>query len=314
MKTRCPDCQTFFRVTPEQLKARAGKVRCGQCQTVFNALDHLQEEVEPVVTLTPSPVPEPAVAEVAAPMEQTQDSTPEIEAQGTDEGVDILLEPLAANQVDDPPEASEPAPALSEAEAHTLGKATGLILPRETTEIHGYSKWAEGVMTTPFSVPGEKSTRWPFILAASLLVIGLIGQIAFHFRSDLAVSAPFLRPPLEVLSRALGTDIPLPRHPDFVSIEASDLQNDTTNASLLVLNATLRNRAHYEQQYPLLELSLTDTQDATIARRVFTPAEYLSLTQAADKPFAANADIVVRLWLEAKDITAAGYRLYVFYP
>ncbi|MEI7432495.1 MAG: zinc-ribbon domain-containing protein, partial [Betaproteobacteria bacterium] len=48
MKTRCPNCQTTFRVTPEQLKARAGKVRCGQCQTVFNALDSLLEEVIPI--------------------------------------------------------------------------------------------------------------------------------------------------------------------------------------------------------------------------------------------------------------------------
>ncbi|HRI91316.1 MAG TPA: zinc-ribbon domain-containing protein, partial [Accumulibacter sp.] len=30
MKTCCPGCQTIFRVTPEQLKARAGKVRCGR--------------------------------------------------------------------------------------------------------------------------------------------------------------------------------------------------------------------------------------------------------------------------------------------
>ena len=43
MKSRCPNCQTVFRVTPEQLRARAGKVRCGQCQAVFNALDSLLE-------------------------------------------------------------------------------------------------------------------------------------------------------------------------------------------------------------------------------------------------------------------------------
>ena len=43
MQTRCPECQTVFRVTPEQLKARAGNVRCGHCQTAFNALDSLLE-------------------------------------------------------------------------------------------------------------------------------------------------------------------------------------------------------------------------------------------------------------------------------
>jgi predicted Zn finger-like uncharacterized protein len=44
MLTRCPACATHFRVTPEQLKARSGRVRCGECQHVFNALDTLIEE------------------------------------------------------------------------------------------------------------------------------------------------------------------------------------------------------------------------------------------------------------------------------
>lgn len=40
MKTHCPECDTVLSVTPEQLKARGGKVRCGVCHTVFNALDY----------------------------------------------------------------------------------------------------------------------------------------------------------------------------------------------------------------------------------------------------------------------------------
>jgi hypothetical protein len=43
------------------------------------------------------------------------------------------------------------------------------------------------------------------------------------------------------------------------------------------------------------------------------PDEYLP-PAARDKSFAANADVEIRLWLEAGGIKAAGYRLYVFYP
>ena len=125
---------------------------------------------------------------------------------------------------------------------------------------------------------------------------------------------PSLRPMLASASKALGSTLPLPRHVQLVSIEVSDLQNDPKHGNLLVLNATLRNRAAYAQAYPSLELSLTDTQDAAIARRVFSPAEYLSPKTAADQPFAANSDLAVRVWIEARDIAAAGYRLYVFYP
>lgn len=39
--TRCPTCETAFRVTPEQLDAANGMVRCGKCIGVFNAPEHL---------------------------------------------------------------------------------------------------------------------------------------------------------------------------------------------------------------------------------------------------------------------------------
>ncbi|MBN8454302.1 MAG: zinc-ribbon domain-containing protein [Candidatus Accumulibacter sp.] len=41
MRTCCPTCRTVFRVTPEQLRLRAGRVRCGQCRAVFNAIENL---------------------------------------------------------------------------------------------------------------------------------------------------------------------------------------------------------------------------------------------------------------------------------
>jgi len=46
--TRCPHCETRFRVTKKQLAAANGKVRCGHCLCVFNAIEHAQpEESEP---------------------------------------------------------------------------------------------------------------------------------------------------------------------------------------------------------------------------------------------------------------------------
>src|SRR5574343_315971 len=40
--TRCPACQTMFRVVPDQLRMSAGWVRCGQCQAAFDASAQLQ--------------------------------------------------------------------------------------------------------------------------------------------------------------------------------------------------------------------------------------------------------------------------------
>jgi predicted Zn finger-like uncharacterized protein len=46
MVTKCPACDTVFRVTPEQLQTRAGKVRCGRCMTVFDGAKALATVAE----------------------------------------------------------------------------------------------------------------------------------------------------------------------------------------------------------------------------------------------------------------------------
>lgn len=311
MKTRCPGCNTAFRVTPEQIRARAGKVRCGKCATAFSALDSLLEEATavPPASITAPPA---APGEVAAPAAGNPDllldwpAEPEVAEQALAELADA-----AEPSLETP--AETPAEPISEAAAQDLAKESGLVLPRETSEIPGYSKWIEGGISSP-GLPATRNVRWLFTLSAFLLVLALSGQIAFHFRSEIALAAPALRPALQALSEALDSGIPLPRHADLINIETSDLQADPLRNDLLVLHATLRNRAAHAQAYPLLELTLTDTQDSAIARRIFQPAQYLPPPSAADQGFPANADIAVRLSIELKEISAAGYRLYIFYP
>ncbi|HRL77103.1 MAG TPA: zinc-ribbon domain-containing protein, partial [Candidatus Accumulibacter phosphatis] len=42
----------MFRVTSEQLRLRAGKVRCGQCRAVFNAIDNLADDAGDALPVT----------------------------------------------------------------------------------------------------------------------------------------------------------------------------------------------------------------------------------------------------------------------
>ena len=39
--TQCPQCGTHFKITREQRNSHQGMVRCGQCQTLFNAVENL---------------------------------------------------------------------------------------------------------------------------------------------------------------------------------------------------------------------------------------------------------------------------------
>ncbi len=46
MFTQCPNCQSLFRVTADNLRTQMGMVRCTQCEQVFNALTGLREAQE----------------------------------------------------------------------------------------------------------------------------------------------------------------------------------------------------------------------------------------------------------------------------
>ena len=66
--TRCPQCQTRFKVVDDQLRISDGWVRCGKCKSVFDARTHLvQRHDEPAdapVVEPPKPAPMPAPAPV----------------------------------------------------------------------------------------------------------------------------------------------------------------------------------------------------------------------------------------------------------
>ena len=44
--TRCPACQQAFKITENVLQAKNGQVRCGFCQNVFNAREHLYRSID----------------------------------------------------------------------------------------------------------------------------------------------------------------------------------------------------------------------------------------------------------------------------
>ena len=46
MYTQCPECETTFKLSADDLRRAKGKVRCGECDQIFNALDYLADAVE----------------------------------------------------------------------------------------------------------------------------------------------------------------------------------------------------------------------------------------------------------------------------
>jgi predicted Zn finger-like uncharacterized protein len=164
----------------------------------------------------------------------------------------------------------------------------------------------------------EAPRRHPVLwgVAALLAAFALIAQGAYRYRTELAVLLPEARAPLEAACEALGCAVALPRRPDLMAIESSDLQADGKRDNVIVLNAVLRNRAPFPQDYPALELTLTDDADRPVVRRVLRPSDYLGPARAAQASagIAAGAEAAFRLNLDASRARATGYRLYLFFP
>ena len=130
--------------------------------------------------------------------------------------------------------------------------------------------------------------------AIVLLLIALGLQALLEYRETLAAHAPATRPVLAGACALLGCTIGPLRDTVALSIDASDLQADPAHHGLLLLTATIRNRAAYALAYPYLELTLTDASDQVVVRRAFAPAEYAGGTAEPDAGIAANGEQLVR--------------------
>ena len=275
--TRCNSCRTAFRISRGQLEARGGKVRCGHCGTIFDARGSLRENP-------------------ADPGDAALDSLLPNEPESV---------PTPAPRIDeiDPPTISNGA-ALGSSDADAAEFRTNL-----ETKQQGSAPEFDIGQTHPAQARGH-----PVWSGSILLFILLAVQAVYYFRGELAVMFPEAKPQLRELCEALGCELPLPRQPQLMSIETSDLQADTANPAVMVLSATLRNRAAYSQSLPALELTLTDAQDQPLARRVLWARDYLGRMDRAETGFAANTELAIKVYIEAAALRATGYRLYLFFP
>ena len=292
MITTCPECRTAFRITEEQLGAREGKVRCGKCASVFDARDGLR--AEPFSSGKEGTEPDlragtPAEATPAA------DRLPGFSA--ADGWPRILDEAPAA--------ASETAASRTPAPVAELSKASA------PTPAPQFEDAAAEDAAAP---PPRSRYRSSWMAACALLALVLMAQLAFHYRGEIALLFPEARPVLAELCSTLGCAVSLPRRADMISIESSDLQADPSNAGVMVLTATLRNRAGFPQTHPAIELTLTDTQDQPLARRILQVQDYAGRSANVETGFPGNSELAVRIYMEASSLKATGYRLYLFYP
>ncbi len=290
--TLCPHCDTRFKIAGEQLEAHHGMVRCGHCLQAFDARPgYIPDQPSPQLEL---PIPGGPYSGEAVPVAGENAS---IEGTGSTEALPFTGDAAEEIMRGDLPDPNQPAADAPVAQPMTLAEQVSIVQDDE------------GVRP-----PRSERRKWPWAIAAFLLLLLLLAQAVHFFRIDLAARQPRLKPVLTGYCKLLGCSVPLPQRADLMSIESSDLEADPAHANQITLNALLHNRAPYPQAFPHLELTLNDTQDKPLARRIFRPKDYLPPLENEQAGLLANHEISVRLYLSTADIRPTGYRLVLFYP
>lgn len=335
--TRCPACETLFKVVPDQLRISEGWVRCGQCDEVFDASAHLVNDLPStakafVVATESAPTPSPFTG-------MAQDNTPAVTSQFHDLDLDFSEieientesprvkldfgdspESLAADHVPTnlltpdelPSKLDSPASEAKIESALESGVVDVVPEPKSEPDITNPAE-----ISFLRSVSGQSAWHRPLVRAGmSVLVLFLLltlaGQFIFHERDRLAALEPRLTPWLLDFCAPLGCALSPVKRIESVVIESSSfarIQGETYR-----LNFTLKNTSGLPLAMPAVELTLTDALDQPVLRRVVLPAESGALLGTLDAGLVRPVTATFWVTLDAASQRMAGYRLLAFYP
>lgn len=296
--TRCPACRTMFKVVPDQLRISEGWVRCGKCEEIFDASAHLQElpaEVSPMAA--PEDVPADTVA-----FEDAGESAPEATR------VDSELKDAHAGS-----------PRVVEAAVVSTTPDIEAMVDEPVAPPDAATASAGAAPSLSFMRKARKSSRWhrPLVRAALgglclALALGLALQLLVQERDRIAAREPALKPLLGEVCRWLDCQVQPLRDIDAVVIDSSAFTK--VRGDMYRLSVTLKNRESVELAMPSIELALTDSLDAPIARRVLRPAELGVPSGVIPAASETQSALVLSVKLNGNGERVAGYRLLAFYP
>ena len=259
--TRCPECDTTFRVTDETLKKASGQVRCGRCASVFNAYAEIQEtggkpfEARGTTQETPAAarapeLPKPALGAAVRP--EAKPSAGDSAAAETK---------VAAEEA-----ATEPG--AEEARDRHAISATEVdrVLADDAAEAVPYV-WLQ-------PEPKPRSGWWT--VATALAPVALGAQALHHFRSTIA-GHPTFGPWLTAAYNLFGAEI-APSwdvHQYEIIDWVATAEPNSRGLGSLKITARIQNHGPLRQPYPAVQLRLKDRYETAVGSRMFTPAEYL---------------------------------------
>ena len=309
--TRCPACGTMFKVVPDQLRISEGWVRCGQCAEIFDANANLQgaetiEVTAPAPLYAPSvaPEPEPEALPAAAGLPEAKPAAAPVEKAGqpTAAPIPIPIRREALDSIDAPPlYPSFPSEVLDSSISRDSRDD-------DDADLDSVSFVRDARREVFWSRPPVRAL---LVVAAVLLAILLGVQYLVQERDRLAVTRPGLRPLLQLVCGRTRCDVGPARQIEAIAIDSSAFSR--LRPDIFRLSFSLRSQAPVPVAMPSIELTLTDSQDQPVIRRVLSPSEF-GAPEAIPTAGESTASIVMAVSANAVNARIAGYRLLAFYP
>jgi len=286
--TTCTHCVARFKVTPQQLNAKQGQVRCGHCNQVFSGFEALERFPDD---------------DTGARLLAARDAAEKAGAQQLEsvQSIDSAAEDLPeVETLESPPPVPESAYVEPPSTPTTTpGPRRGVRVPTITYE-----------ETDP--APRRISRAWSFGVVLLTLIFAV--ELVYAYRGPIAQRYPVTRPWLESACVHARCTVPWMRDERLLKLEDSELLEVPGRPGEIALGARIRNLAGAAQEYPHLELTLTDLTGQAAARRVLRPIDYVGRALAHGEVLAAGSEIAIQLRLETPRLKATGYELLLFYP
>ena len=300
--TSCPACETQFLLTTEHLKAHRGKVQCGHCEHIFNAKNRLTEISDDIH----SP------AEYQASIEtHGGDITQAIDEKPISKVLNVALGAVPNLDNLDDLEADEKSNDSYIGNTNTTSQPD-IIEVYDADQINA-PIYIDDLITNPkFDKPTTKVNVWLMLFGLILAILAGI-QSVYYLRTSISADYPQFKPYLVQACAALKCDIGLPKNLDFFALDDSDMQEDYAHKNVIKFSSLLINNAPYAQAYPNIELTLTDTADQPVLRRLIKPSEYLASNTNADAGIDSREEMRINLSINVADMAVAGYRVLLLY-
>jgi hypothetical protein len=157
------------------------------------------------------------------------------------------------------------------------------------------------------------------VLGMACLALAALLALQWTVRQKdmLVAQAPWLAPWIQALCRPLGCEVRPLRRIESVVIENASFSR--TGQDTYRLSFTFKNTGALTLEVPALEVTLTDSRDQAVVRRVVLPAEFSAVDTTLD-PY-SRLDGALALKLPSAGVQATppfrpvtGYRILAFYP